>query len=64
MAFIKIKRTTRLEKRYSRKMGNISVKVTYIKKALLGIFPYKTLHKYRETYNGSVKDCEECVISA
>ncbi|MCX2681122.1 hypothetical protein OOZ15_14315 [Galbibacter sp. EGI 63066] len=63
MAFVKIKRKTRLERRYSKKMGNINVKVTYIKKQLLGI-PFKTIHKYRETYYGTVKDCEDCVLTA
>ena len=45
-------------------MGSISVKVTYIKKMLLGFITLKTLHKYRETYYGTVKDCEDCVITA
>ncbi|WP_236957885.1 MULTISPECIES: hypothetical protein [Joostella] len=63
MAFITIKRKTKLEKRYSRKMGSVSVKVTYIKKHLLGV-PLKTLHKYRETYYGTIKDCEECTLTA
>lgn len=45
-------------------MGSISVKVTYIKKMLLGLIPLKTLHKYRETYYGKVKDCEDCVLTA
>ncbi|MEL4308605.1 hypothetical protein [Joostella sp. CR20] len=63
MAFIKIKRKTRLEKRYSKKMGSVSVKVTYIKKHLLGI-PLRTVHKYRETYYGTVKDCADCTLTA
>lgn len=45
-------------------MGNVSVKVTYIKKMLLGLIPIQTLHKYRETYYGNVKDCKDCVITA
>nr|WP_235996395.1 hypothetical protein [Robertkochia sediminum] len=61
---IRIKRKTRVEKRYSKKMGNVSVKVTYIKKMLLGLIPLQTLHKYRETYYGTVKDCKDCVLSA
>ncbi|WP_317192167.1 hypothetical protein [Robertkochia sediminum] len=64
MILIRIKRKTRVEKRYSKKMGNVSVKVTYIKKMLLGLIPLQTLHKYRETYYGTVKDCKDCVLSA
>ncbi|WP_224488616.1 hypothetical protein [Robertkochia flava] len=64
MALIRIKRKTRVEKRYSRKMGSVSVKVTYIRKMLLGLIPLGTLHKYRETYYGTVKDCKDCVITA
>lgn len=63
MLFVKVKRTTRLEKRYSKKMGSISVKVTYIKKHLFGI-PLRTIHKYRETYYGTVKDCSDCILTA
>ncbi|WP_317126919.1 hypothetical protein [Brumimicrobium aurantiacum] len=43
-------------------MGRICVQVTRIRKHFLGI-PYKTVHKYRQTYGGEVKDCEDCVIS-
>ncbi|WP_255462831.1 hypothetical protein [Galbibacter sp. BG1] len=63
MAFIKIRRKTKLEKRYSKKMGSINVRVTYIKKHLLGL-PMKTIHKYRETYYGKIKDCEDCNLTA
>ncbi|WP_324297660.1 hypothetical protein [Galbibacter sp.] len=63
MLLVKVKRKTRLEKRYSKKMGNISVKVTYIRKHLFGI-PLRTIHKYRETYYGQVKDCADCVLTA
>ncbi len=45
-------------------MGSVSVKVTYIRKMLLGLIPLGTLHKYRETYYGTVKDCKDCVITA
>ena len=62
MKLIKIKRTTKLEKRYSIKMGELSTNVTYIKKYLLGL-PVKTLYKYRETYYGAIKDCEDCSIA-
>lgn len=43
-------------------MGELSTNVTYIKKYLLGL-PVKTLHKYRETYYGVVKDCEDCSVT-
>jgi len=63
MGLINIKRKTRLEKRYSEKMGMFNAKVTYIKKSFLGI-PLKTLHAYRETYYGEVKSCEDCIIAS
>jgi len=44
-------------------MGELTTKVTYIKKYWIGL-PVNTLHKYRETYYGEVKACEECNISA
>jgi hypothetical protein len=43
-------------------MGRLSAQVTRIQKHILGI-PFNTLHKYRETYSGEVKDCEDCEIS-
>ncbi len=61
MKIIYIKRETTYEKRYSIKMGELTTKVTYIKKYLLGL-PVKTLHKYRETYYGEVKDCNDCML--
>ncbi|WP_296312803.1 hypothetical protein [Winogradskyella sp. UBA3174] len=61
MKIIDIKRKTKTEKRYSKKMGELLTKVTYIKKRFLGL-PIKTLHKYRETYYGEVKNCDDCVI--
>lgn len=62
MKLISIKRETKLEDRFTPKMGLLHAKVTYIKKQFLNI-PYKTLHKYRETYYGEVKDCEDCVLA-
>lgn len=44
-------------------MGMFTANVIYVKKTFLTI-PFKTLYKYRETYYGKVKDCEECQISA
>jgi hypothetical protein len=57
MKLISIKRETKPELRFTRTMGALSINVTYIKKQFLNI-PYKTLHKYRETYYGEVKDCD------
>ncbi len=62
MKIINIKRKTKTEKRYSRKMGELTTKVTYIKKYFLSL-PIATLHKYRETYYGEVKDCDDCLLS-
>ena len=61
MKFIRITRKTKTEERYTPKMGVLKTKVTYIKKVLFGV-PYQTLHKYRETYYGEVKACEECSL--
>jgi len=62
MQLISIKRETKLEDRFTPKMGLLHAKVTYIKKQFLSI-PFKTLHKYRETYYGEVKDCDDCVLA-
>ena len=62
MKWITIKRETKEEKRYTPKMGELLTKVTYIRKVFLNI-PIKTVHKYRETYYGEVKDCEACNLS-
>jgi hypothetical protein len=61
MKIIDIKRNTKSEIRYSRKMGELTTKVTYVKKYFLGL-PIKTLHKYRETYYGEVKNCDDCML--
>ncbi|ULC60610.1 hypothetical protein MBM09_06360 [Flaviramulus sp. BrNp1-15] len=61
MKFIHIKRKTKYEKRYSVKMGELTTRVTYIKKCLFGL-PIQTIHKYRETYYGEVKDTEDCIL--
>jgi hypothetical protein len=63
MKLISIKRETKAEARFTVKMGALTTNVTYIKKQFLSI-PYKTIHKYRETYYGKVKDCEECNLTA
>jgi len=63
MKLISVSRKTKNEKRFSEKMGMLTTKVVYIQKRFLNI-PVKTLHKYRETYYGEMKDCEDCKISA
>lgn len=59
MKLFYIKRNTKTENRYSPKMGSLITRVTYIKKYFFG-FPVKILHKYRESYYGEVKNCEDC----
>ncbi|NJX15596.1 hypothetical protein ABI125_11010 [Tamlana crocina] len=61
MKILYIKRNTKYEKRYTSKMGELTTKVTYIKRYVLGL-PVKTLHKYRETYFGEVKSCDDCML--
>ncbi|AWX43109.1 hypothetical protein HME9304_00096 [Flagellimonas maritima] len=63
MKLIKIHRKSKYEKRYSRSMGKLTTKVTYIKKYVLGI-PIHTLHRYRETYYGEIKNCSDCNLAA
>lgn len=62
MKLISVKRETKLEGRFTKKMGVLLTNVTYIKKQFLNI-PFKTLYKYRETYYGEVKDCEDCKLA-
>lgn len=62
MRLIRIKRHTKPEERFTPKMGLLHTQVTYIKKQFLSI-SYKTLHKYRETYYGKMKDCEDCNLA-
>ena len=62
MKLISIKRETKPEGRFTPKMGLLQTRVTYIKKQFLNI-PFRTLHKYRETYYGEVKDCDDCNLA-
>jgi len=62
MKLISIKRETKQEGRFSKRMGVLTTNVTYIKKQFLSI-PYKTLYKYRDTYYGEVKDCDDCRVA-
>jgi hypothetical protein len=59
MKIVSIKRTTKTENRFSPRMGRLVTKVTYIKRRFLGI-PVQTLHRYRRTYYGEVKELEDC----
>ncbi|WP_435134598.1 hypothetical protein [Formosa sp. A9] len=63
MKLITVKRETKDEKRFTPKMGELITKVTYIKMQFLSV-PFKTLHKYRETYYGEIKDCADCRLQA
>ncbi len=63
MKLITVKRETKSEERFTPKMGVLQTKVTYIKMLFLNM-PFKTLHKYRETYYGEIKDCEDCLLKA
>ncbi len=61
MKFLYIKRKMKTEKQYSFKMGELTTKVTYIKRYFLGL-PIKTIRKYRETYYGEVKNYGDCAL--
>lgn len=62
MKLIRVKRETKVEDRFAPKMGKLKAKVTYVKKQFLGV-SFTTLHKYRETYYGEVKDCQDCQLA-
>ncbi|EGV43471.2 hypothetical protein BZARG_1383 [Bizionia argentinensis JUB59] len=62
MRLIRVKRETKIEKRFTPKMGELLTKVTYIRKHVFSI-PIKTIHKYRETYYGKIKDCKSCELA-
>lgn len=59
---LSVKRRTKQEARFHPKMGALSTNVTRIQQTIYGV-PIQTLHKYRETYFGEVKDCKECKVS-
>ena len=63
MKLINVKRETKLEKRFTPKMGELYTNVTYIKKKVFNLIPLKTLHTYRETYYGEIKDCRDCELA-
>ncbi len=59
---INIKRKTKYENRYHRNMGLLRCRVIRIYLCILGL-PMKTLHEYRKTYYGEVKDTKDCILS-
>lgn len=61
MSFIKVKRKITYEKGYNIKVGELTTKVIQIKKYLFGL-PFKTVHKYRKTYYGKIKDYDDCIL--
>jgi len=63
MKLISVKRKTKTEKRFTKSMGILTTNVVYVYKTFMSI-PFKTIHKYRETYYGEVKSCSECVLKA
>lgn len=58
-----VQRKSRFEDRYHPNMGHLITRVTRIRQTFLGI-PFRTLHHYRETYNGEVKACAQCDLAA
>ena len=60
---LRAKRKSKFENRYHKNMGLLKCRVVTIKLYLFGIIPVKTLHKYRETYSGEVKNLSECKLS-
>ena len=63
MKVISVQRNSKYENRFHPNMGRLRTKVVYIRRYFLGL-PVQTLHKYRQTYYGEVKSCEDCVLSA
>ena len=62
MKIISVRRKSKFENIYHPYMGRLISKVVKVQKTFLGI-PYKTIHTYRETYEGEVKDLKECKLS-
>lgn len=62
LSFLKVKRKTYIESIYSKKMGRLTTSVIRIKLYFLCI-PIKTLHEYRETYYGEIKDLKDCDLN-
>lgn len=58
----RIRRKSKFENRYHKNMGRLITKVTKIQRTFLGI-PIQTIHTYRETYYGEVKDVKNCKLN-
>lgn len=63
MKLIHVKRKTKTENSYTQKMGILKTNVTRIRRYFLHI-PITTLHTYRQTYYGEVKNLDECSLRA
>ena len=59
---LSIKRETKHEGIYGDRMGCLITPVIRIKKCIFGI-PFQTIHEYRETYYGEIKNCENCNLN-
>jgi hypothetical protein len=64
MKLLKVKRNTKIEARYGKRMGCLLTPVTKIKLYLLNILPIKTIYEYRETYYGEIKELKNCNLNA
>jgi len=62
LKLFKVKRKTKIENRYSKNMGRLISNVVYIKLYFIGI-PIKTIHKYRTTYYGEIKNTDDCDLN-
>lgn len=62
MKVFSVNRKTVFENRYHHNMGRLITSVTRVYLCLFGV-PIKLMYKYRTTYNGEVKDCEDCDLS-
>lgn len=60
---LKTKRKTKWETRHNKDMGTLITTVTRIKLYLFGLIPIKTIHEYRETMHGNIKDLEDCNLT-
>lgn len=63
MNILSVKRKSKFENIYSPKMGRLVAKITSVKLFLFGLISIKTLHKYRNTYYGEVKDVKDCNLN-
>ncbi|UKM64236.1 hypothetical protein GSB9_00783 [Flavobacteriaceae bacterium GSB9] len=61
MKLLYIKRNTKYEKRYTLKMGELTTRITSIKRYVFGL-PIQTLHERRRTYYGQVKNYDDRML--